>query len=190
VIALEYYQRQVATIPAESMAREAADAMRARAVGSLVVMRDKTPAGIITDRDLLERVVAEGRDAGETPVADVMSEPLAVASPADPLERVIEVMSTNGIRRVPVVENGELCGIVSFDDVLAKVTEALHDMAEATRQEMGAAQRAARAREVARDVGSRLQELGDHLEHLGSEAKHGLLREMEALRERLRSRKG
>jgi len=185
----EHYQKQVATIPAGSMVRDAADAMKARAVGSLVVTRGDTPVGIVTDRDLLERVVAEGRDAGATAVADVMSAPLKIATPGDPLERVVEVMSEHGIRRVPVLADGELRGIVALDDVLAKVTEELHDLAGGTRREVGAAQRAARARVLARDVGGRLHELGDQIEHLGSDAKQGLLREIEGLRERIRSRK-
>jgi len=190
LIVSEHYARQVATISADSTVREAADAMKVRAVGSLVVMRDESPAGIVTDRDLLERVIAEGRDAGKTAVADVMSAPLESAAPGDSLERVIEVMSKHGIRRVPLVGDGKLCGIVALDDVVARLTEELHDLAEATRQEIDAAQRAARAREIARDVASRLQELGNQLEHLGSEAKHGVLREIEALRERIRTRKG
>jgi len=187
---VEHYQKQVATIPAESMVREAADTMKARAVGSLVVMRGENAAGIITDRDLLERVVAEGKDAGATAVADVMSAPLEIADPSDSLEQVVDVMSRRGIRRVPVVRNGELFGIVALDDVLAKTAEELRDLAEGTRREIGVAQRAARAREVGREVGGRLQELGDQVEHLGSEAKHGLLREIEQLRERIRNRKG
>jgi CBS domain-containing protein len=187
--AAEHYQKDVATIPGESTVREAADAMKARAVGSLVVMRDGKPAGIVTDRDLLERVVAEGKDAGATATADVMSEPLQVADAGDPLDRVVELMSANGIRRVPVVSNGELAGIVALDDVLAKVAEELHDLAEGTRREVSAAQRAARGREIAHDVGERIRELGDQVEHVGAEAKRGLLGEIERLRERIRSRK-
>ena len=186
----ENYQNGVATILADATTRDAADAMKARAVGSLVVMRDGAPAGIVTDRDLLERVIAEGKDAGATAVADVMSEPLQVASPADPLERVVDRMSAHGIRRVPVVANGELVGIVALDDVLAKVSDELSNLAEGARRQVGGAQRAARTRELARDLGERLREAGGQIEQLGSDAKHSLLRELDGLRERIRSRKG
>jgi CBS domain-containing protein len=186
----EHYHKDVATIPADVMARDAADTLKARAVGSLVVIRDGEPVGIVTDRDLLERVVADGKDAGATSVAEVMSQPLQVASTQDPLERVVELMSTKGIRRVPVVRDGALVGIVTLDDVLVEVAEELHDLAEGMRRELTLAQRGARARALARDVGDRVHDLGEQLEHLGSEAKQGLLRELDSLRERIRSRKG
>jgi CBS domain-containing protein len=185
----EHYQKDVSTILSEATARDAAVAMKARAVGSLVVMRDGDPVGIVTDRDLLERVVADGRDAGETNTADVMSQPLHVASSEDPLDRIVELMSAHGIRRVPVVRVGELVGIVALDDVLAEVTEELHDLAEGARRELSTAQRSARARELARDVGDRARDLGEQLEHLGVEAKDSLLRDLDALRERIRIRK-
>jgi CBS domain-containing protein len=185
----EHYQKDVATIAGEVTVREAADAMKARAVGSLVVLRDGEPVGIVTDRDLLERVVAEGKDAGATSTADVMSQPLRTASPADPLDRVVELMSARGIRRVPVVRDGELVGIVALDDVLAEVAEELHDLAEGTRRALTMAQRGARARQIARDVGERARDLGEQLEHLGGEAKDSLVRELDGLRERIRGRK-
>lgn len=186
----EHYSKEVATIPRDVMARDAADTMKARAVGSLVVLGDGGPVGIVTDRDLLERVVADGRDAGATPVAEVMSQPLHVVGPEDPLERVVELMSTEGIRRVPVVRDGELVGIVALDDVLVEVAAELHGIAEGLQRELTAAQRAARARDLARDLGERARDLGGQLEHLGSEAGQSLLRELEGLRERIRGRKG
>jgi CBS domain-containing protein len=187
---VEHYHREVATIPGDVMVREAADTLKARAVGSLVVLGDGGPVGIVTDRDLLERVVAEGKDAGATRVSEVMSQPLQVASPEDPLERVVELMSAKGIRRVPVARDGQLIGLVALDDVLAEVAGELHGLAEGMRRELAVAQRGARARELARDVGERARELGEQLEDLGSEAKQRLLRELEGLRERIRARKG
>lgn len=185
----EHYQKEVATIPGEATARDAADAMKARAVGSLVVLKDGGPVGIITDRDLLERVVAEGKDAGATSTADVMSHPLQMASPADPLDRVVELMSARGIRRVPVVRDGELVGIVALDDVLAEVAEELHDLTEGTRRALYTTQLSARAREFAREVGERVWDLGEQLQYLGVEAKDNLVRELDGLRERIRGRK-
>jgi signal-transduction protein with cAMP-binding, CBS, and nucleotidyltransferase domain len=185
----DHYCKDVATIPGEVTVRDAADTMEARAVGSLVVLRDGEPVGIVTDRDLLERVVADGKDAGAMPVSDVMSHPLQVARPEDPLERVVELMSAKGIRRVPVVRDGELLGIVALDDVMVAVAEDLHDLAEGVRRELSSAQRGARARELARDVGEKVRELGEQIEHLGSEAKHRLLRQLDGLRERIRGRK-
>jgi CBS domain-containing protein len=185
----DHYQKDVATIPAEATARDAAVAMRTRAVGSVGILRGGEPVGILTDRDLLERVVAEGKDAAETSTADVMSQPLHVVDPEDPLDRVVELMSARGIRRIPVVREGELVGIVTLDDVLSEVTAELHDLAEGVRRELYTAEFSARARELARDVRSRVQDLGQQLEHLGVEAKDNLLRELDGLRGRIRGGK-
>lgn len=186
----QHYSKEVATISGELTARDAADTLKARAVGSLVVLAGGKPVGIVTDRDLLQRVVAERKDAGAIPITDVMSQPLQAASPADPLDRVVDLMAAKGIRRVPVVRDGELVGIVTLDDALVEVAGELHDLAGGMRREITAAQRAARARELARDVGDRVRALGEQLEDLGSEAKQGLLRELDRLRERVRGGKG
>jgi CBS domain-containing protein len=185
----DHYQKDVATIPVEATARDAADAMRARAAGSVVVLKEGEPVGILTDRDLLTRVIADGKDAAATAIADVMSQPLRVADPEDPLERVVELMSARGIRRVPVVRDGELVGMVALDDVLAEVADELHDLAEGMRRELYTAELGARAREIARGVRDRVQDLGEQLEHLGVEAKDNLLRELDGLRERVRGEK-
>lgn len=185
----EHYQREVATLSVDATAREAAEAMKARAVGSLVILRGEEPVGIVTDRDLLERVVADGRDAGTTRTGDVMSQPLQVAAPDDPLDRVVELMSARGIRRVPVVREGALVGLVALDDVLAEVADELSDLAQGVRRELYTAELGARARELARDVRDRVRDLGEQVEHLGAEAKDSLAREIEGLRERIRGRK-
>jgi CBS domain-containing protein len=186
---VEHYQKDVATIPAESQVREAAAIMRARAVGSLVIIRDGQPAGIVTDRDLLERVIADGKDAGATTMADVMSEPLRTVSPEDPLDRVIELMATHGIRRVPVVGKGELVGIVALDDVAAEIAEELHDLAQGARRELAMAHGRSRVREIAGEIHDRIADLGEQLEHAGGEVKDTLLRELDGLRERIGDRK-
>jgi len=89
---------------------------------------------------------------------------------------------------VPLVDDGVLVGIIALDDILVKVAQELHDLSEGTRRELDGAQRAARARAVVRDVGERIRELGDQIEHVGTEAKRGLLDEIDDLRERIRSR--
>lgn len=184
----EHYQREVVTIGSDSPVRDAADLMKAKAVGSLVVLEAGKPVGIVTDRDLLERVIAQGMD-GLTRTRAVMSEPLYVAAPSDPLDRVIGVMSEHSIRRVPVVRNGELMGIVSLDDVLIELGDEMYDIAESRRREIHSAERSARTRELARELGERMRDLGEQIEDLGSEAKSTLVRELDGLRERIRGRK-
>lgn len=184
----DHYRGEVVTIGGDASVRDVADLMKAKAAGSVVVLEGGKAAGIVTDRDLLERVIAEGKD-GSTRAADVMSKPLRAVGPEDRLERVIGVMAERGIRRVPVVRNGELVGIVSLDDVLVELAGELHDLAEGRRREVLLAERAARARELARELGERVRDLGEQLEDLGSEAKSTLARELDNLRERIRSRR-
>jgi CBS domain-containing protein len=94
--------------------------MRQRTVGSLIVVNDsKQPIGIITDRDLVIRAVADGKDAEVTPVIDVMTPDLVVASGDTPLIGALRLMRDGPFRRLPVVDSqGVLVGLVTLDDIL------------------------------------------------------------------------
>ncbi len=186
---MDHDRREVVTIGAGAAIRDAADRMRDEAVGCLVVTDDAGAGiGMLTDRDLLERVIAEAREVGSTRVSHVMSQPLYSAGPTDPLDRVVGLMASRGVRRVPIVEEGRLIGLVALDDVLAEVADELHDLAEGRRSALRSAERSARAREVAREFRERASELGERLEDLGAEAKSSLMREIEDLRARIRKR--
>ena len=100
-------------------ALDAAMQMNDRRIGSLVVIRGTTVAGIVTERDILRKVVAERRDPGTTRVKEIMSTPVAVCHRETPLEELRMIMTQKRIRRLPVVENGELQGIITIGDVLA-----------------------------------------------------------------------
>jgi CBS domain-containing protein len=117
--------RSVATATAEETLRAAAQRMSEHAVGSLVVVDGKNrPVGVLTDRDLMLRCVAEGGDADEVRVAQAMSTPVVTANEAMPIEDVLSQMSASGIRRVPVTdETGTLVGILALDDVLDLLSE-------------------------------------------------------------------
>lgn len=86
-------------------------------VGSLLVVEGGKLIGILTERDILKRVVAEGKKAEETLVKDVMSKPLVVADPDMQLEEAVETMFKNRVKKLPVVENGKLVGLVTFTDI-------------------------------------------------------------------------
>lgn len=187
----DHYEREVETIAAQAGVRDAADAMRDTGLGSLVVVdAENHPIGILTDRDLLERVIAESRDVGTTSVADVMSRPLHTASPEDSLDRVVQIMSASGVRRVPVVREGALVGMVTLDDALVTLSDELHELAASRRRAASAAERSARARELARDIAERARQVGEQLDELGAEVKSKLARELEGLQERMRARRG
>jgi CBS domain-containing protein len=120
-------QREVDLVDGDETAQEAARRMRERGVGTLVVLdAAKRPLGIVTDRDLALRIVADAKDPTQTPIAAVMVRmPRTIAQDA-PIESALALMKAGPYRRLPVVdENGALCGIVSLDDVLQLLAEEL-----------------------------------------------------------------
>jgi CBS domain-containing protein len=93
-------------------------------------MDGDTIAGIFTERDLLNRIVAARRDADVTPVDEVMTERVAFCEPDTTLESCRTTMTRNKLRHLPVVHDGRLVGIISSGDILARE---LHDQEETIR---------------------------------------------------------
>jgi CBS domain-containing protein len=105
-------------IGAETPVARAAHLMRQADVGSLIVLEEGEVCGIVTDRDITIRAVAEERDVRTTPVGEVCSREPLTLSVGDTIEQAIEVMRSNSVRRVPVLdEQGRPAGIVSLGDV-------------------------------------------------------------------------
>ncbi|MGH7283371.1 MAG: CBS domain-containing protein [Polyangiaceae bacterium] len=101
--------------PIANVARKMRDAR----VGSVVVTRSDRPIGIVTDRDLALRVVAEERSATTTRVADVVTYGPFVLQESDEIETAVRGMREHGVRRLPVVDaDGKLVGMVSADDLV------------------------------------------------------------------------
>lgn len=87
-------------------------------IGSLpVCSSDGVLKGILTDRDIVLRCVAAGSAPATTPVSEIMSRSVLTASPMDDMKKLSETMCTAQIRRVPVVDNGKVVGIVSLGDM-------------------------------------------------------------------------
>ncbi len=105
--------------PAETVAA-VATRMHQRNVGCLVVVNaNEEPVGIVTDRDLVVRVLARGLNAATVPVEEVMTAEVATIEVGASIDGVLEVMRANGVRRLPVVDGGgKLAGVVSIDDIL------------------------------------------------------------------------
>ena len=118
-------QRDVDTADSKESARSAARRMATRCVGTLVILdREKRPVGILTDRDLAVRVLAEGLNPDTTPVADVMTLHPTTINENTAVDDVLALMRAKSVRRLPVVERqGRLVGLVSVDDVLALLAE-------------------------------------------------------------------
>lgn len=110
--------RGVLKIAADASVLEAVERMVEENVGSLLVTEGDDVAGIVTERDYLRRVAVEGRTDHETSVREIMSSPLIVVTPQTSIDECMALMTNKRIRHLPVVDAGELVGIVSIGDVV------------------------------------------------------------------------
>ena len=113
--------RRVYSIDAEKSVLEAARFMMEHNIGALPVLRDGKLAGIFSERDVMNRVVAVGRTPGTTRVAEVMTVNPRTVDADESLEDCLFLMKEFNFRHVLVVSNGELRGLVSLRDILMKV---------------------------------------------------------------------
>ena len=104
-------------LPGTASVHEAARAMRDTQIGDVIVIEHNQVCGIVTDRDIVVRAVAELRDPATTPLADICSHGLLSVRPTDSVEEAVRLMRTHAIRRLPVVDGGRAVGIVSLGDL-------------------------------------------------------------------------
>jgi CBS domain-containing protein len=109
---------EVLRIDADASVLEAVQQMVGANVGSLLVMDGGEVAGIVTERDYLRRVTLEGRTDEETAVREIISSPVIVATPQTTIDECLALMTDRRIRHVPVVEDGDVVGIVSIGDLV------------------------------------------------------------------------
>lgn len=113
--------------------QDAARKMQTGDFGAVVVTEDTELRGLLTDRDIVVRAVAEGRDPGEVKVGDICSSDITFLSPDDEVEDAVKLMREHSVRRIPVVEDGKPVGIVSIGDLAVSRDEqsALADISAA-----------------------------------------------------------
>lgn len=119
---------------------ELAQLMDERKVGCVVIETDGDPTGIITDRDFAIMVVGEGKDPTELTAADVMHRDPYTADADDGVFELCATMREHGVRRMPVVEDGKLTGIITLDDLVVLLEQEMHDLSEVIRAESPAYQ--------------------------------------------------
>ena len=127
--------REVVFIRREASVPEAARLMREYHVGDIVVVDETTgkrvPVGIVTDRDIVLEVIAEGVNVNDVSVGDIMSNSLVTARENDSVLDTIKIMRAKGIRRLPVInDDNELSGILSVDDLIDLMSEQIADLAK------------------------------------------------------------
>jgi CBS domain-containing protein len=105
------------TMPGTASVHEAARAMRDQDIGDVVVIEHQQVCGIVTDRDIVVRTVAEAQNPANITLGDICSHSLLTVRPTDSVEHAVRLMRTHSIRRLPVVDGGKAVGIVSLGDL-------------------------------------------------------------------------
>lgn len=109
--------KNVAYVNPDSMVTDAAQLMQKHNIGSIPVCDNSGVIGIVTDRDIVVRNIAHGNNPMDTPVKDVMTSQIKTVTPEMDVRDAATVMSDNKIRRMPVVENNQLVGMVALGDL-------------------------------------------------------------------------
>lgn len=108
--------RIVSVAPGASV-RDAAQLMSRNNIGAVPVVEGETVRGMLTDRDIVLRCVSQDRDTAATRVSDICSDGAVAVRPQDPVSSAMRLMSSEQVRRLPVVDNGKLVGMLSFADI-------------------------------------------------------------------------
>jgi CBS domain-containing protein len=130
-------RRDVDLVDLDESAWAAAERMLQRSVGSLVVInRFQQPIGIVTDRDLVVKVLAPERLPRTTRVREIMTGPVKTALETDTIESALTLMRGGEIRRLPVVDSvGRLVGVVTLDDILALLASDFEEIGRLLRRQ-------------------------------------------------------
>ncbi len=105
------------TLDRDASLVEAARLMRDRGIGDVIVVEGEDAEGIVTDRDIVIRAIAEGANPNTTRLGQVVTSDLTSVAPEDSVERAIELMREKTVRRLPVLDGGKPVGVVSLGDL-------------------------------------------------------------------------
>jgi CBS domain-containing protein len=127
----------ITSLPSTASVLDAAKFMTDMNVGSVIITENGSPSGLITDRDIVAKVLALGKDSSKTRIREVMISPVVSISEDKDIVDVTHLMSTHGIRRLPVTDaKGKLTGVISLDDVLVLLGEEMQDIAMTLKKEL------------------------------------------------------
>jgi CBS domain-containing protein len=111
---------------------EAIQAMAEHSVGALLVMKGAELVGVVSERDYARKVILRGRSSSETPVWQIMSSPVITVGPEQSLQDCMQLMTDKRLRHLPVVDDGQVMGVISIGDlvraVLAEQAQTIDDL--------------------------------------------------------------
>ena len=121
------------TLPSSAPLADAARRMKESDIGDVIVMADGDMCGVVTDRDIVVRATAEGKDPQSATLEEICSHDVVTVGPNDPVDQAVQLMRQRAVRRLPVVEGGRPVGIVSIGDLAIErdETSALADISAA-----------------------------------------------------------
>jgi len=129
----EVMARNVVYIECNKTVYEACKKYSQNNVGCLIVMDKKFIVGIVTERDTIERLILKNKDPKKTKIKDIMSQNIKTVHALSPVEKAAEIMRENNIKKLPVILNNEIVGIITVTDISRAVSafsELLDDLAE------------------------------------------------------------
>lgn len=116
----------VVTVDAEATVKEAVEIMNKHEIGCLVVMEKNKLVGILTERDMLKKVLGESRNPETTKVSEIMTTPVITTSPTTNLEEAAKLMFKKNVKKLPIVSEGKLVGLVTLTDLARFQPEIIH----------------------------------------------------------------
>lgn len=128
-------REELVTASRDASCQDLAKLMADHNVGSVVIEEQDKAVGIVTDRDITLKAVSEGRDPKGTKASDVMNSKVYTCDAEDGVFELCGEMRKHGVRRMPVMENDKLVGIVTLDDLVMLLEDEMHDLSEVIRAE-------------------------------------------------------
>ncbi len=113
----EVMTENLVTVPGSAALIEAAQRMRDADIGDVIVMEGDSMCGVVTDRDIVVRAIAMGKDPQSSTVGEICSHEVVTVAPDDAIDHAAQLMRERSVRRLPVVEGGRPVGIVSIGDL-------------------------------------------------------------------------
>ena len=108
----------VATIAPDISVKRAADLLRAKNIGALVVTRENAILGLVSEREIVDAISRHSETATSMPVSEIMQHGAITVSPAETVSRVMNLMTRHHVRHMPVIHDGKLAGMISIGDVV------------------------------------------------------------------------